>query len=655
MNKIEDELSVYKTVAAMIGSILYRYEPKTDTMQFFFGRTDLSRYGSVVNDYVQRLQRQRAVNPEIDADNFIRALKDGAGYFECSSRMNDFMGTVKSYTVIGKALYDDNNEPSYIVGKMIELEEPDRADIKRGKDDIYTDKLTGMYNKNGIKSRLEALCVEKNGGEGALLDITINNLKTVASENSSLSADSIMINVAQCLKNMFPYDAYIGRMRQDEFNVIYYGGEINDRFIMRLTELGDRIETLLGTDESLRLEISGGMYYGPFIQGEAYDIREKAYMALFSSKYQGKKDVVVYSKQLEEAYVNDNWDAVNKAFDDVQFDHNLIETALQIMSSSGNISDAVNLIFGKVGRKYKIDRITVWELNSEDKTLNSSYEWAGSSYIGWIIDRHKPDDYNIFEKIYSNEDIIIVPDTSKWQSEEETKLALMSVGVKSFVRCIFSGNHRISGCIAFECYENKRTWSDSEIKTLKLITKFVSSYLLTVREYEGMLSEKESRETHDTLTGYYKYNTFLKEAAKYVRLDKSGKVAIMYTGLKQLTDINARYGYDVGDEVLKGFAELISGYKDRFIMGCRVNADNFVILANVFDSRGNRISAALANIFSNAFYDKYGDLCPGIDISPDMGISIINDRTKPIEDYVEKALEARGRARNMGIEGILAD
>ena len=655
MNKIEDELNVYKTVAAMVGSILYRYDLKTDMMEFFFGRADLSKYGSVVKDYVQMLQRQRAVNPDIDADNFIHALKGGTGYFECKSRMNDSMGTVKSYTVIGKALYDDNNEPSHIVGKMIEINEPGSENGKRGKEDIYTDKLTGLYNKSGIKSKLESLCIEKNGGEGALLDLTVNNLKSIAAANPAMTPDIVMIKIAQCLKDMFPYDAYIGRMRQDEFNIIYYGSEIEERFIMWINELCDRIENILGSGETLRVKISGGLYCGPFIQGEEFDIREKAYMALFSSKYQDKKSVVMYSKQLEDSYVNDNWDAVNKAFDDVQFDHNLVENALQIMSSSGNIDDAVKHIFSKVGRKYKIDRITVWELDSDSKTISSSYEWAGSSYIGWIIDVYRPFDYNTFEKIYSNEDVIIVPDTGKWQTEEETKTALMSIGVKSFVRCVFSGNNRISGCIAFECYESKRDWSENEIKTLKLITQFVSSYLITVREYEGMLSEKESYETHDTLTGYYKYNTFIKKAAQCVALDRTGKFAVMYTGIKQLTDVNARYGYDAGDAVLKGFAEIISGDKDRFIMGCRVSAYNFIILANFFDSRGNRISAALVNLFSNAFYDKFGDICPGIDISLDAGISIINDKTKSVEEYIEKALEARGRARNIGIDGIIAD
>ncbi len=655
MNKTEDELSVYKTVAAMIGSILYRYDIKTDTMEYFFGRADLSRYGSVVKDYLQMLQRQRAVNPEIDADNFIQALKEGAGYFECASKMSDFMGTVKSYTIIGKALYDDNNDPSYIVGKMIEVSGPDRTDIKRGKEDSYTDKLTGLYNKNGIKSKLEALCFEKNGDEAALLDITVDNIKSVAASDPSLTADSIMINIAACMSDMFPYDAYIGRMRQDEFNVIYFGDDVKNRFVLRIGEICDRIETVLGKSGDRRIKISGGLYYGPFAQGGAYDIREKAYMALFSCKHQTKDRVIPYTKKLEDTYINGNWDAVNKAYSDVSFDHNIIETALNIMSSSGNISDAADLIFSKVGRKYNIDRITVWELNSANRTVCASYEWTGSTYISWIIDRFKRDDYDTIEKIYSNEDIIIVSDAGKWQADDETKMALLSVGVKSFVRCIFSGNNRISGCIAFECYDNKHEWTDSEIKTLKLITQFVSSYLITVREYEELISEKESYETHDTLTGYYKYNSFVKEAAKYVNLDKTGKFAVMYTGIKQLTNINGRYGYDVGDKVLKGFAEVIAGYKDRFIMGGRVNADNFIILANVFDSRGNRISAALANIFSNAFYDKFGDICPGIDISLDVGISIINDRTFPVEQYIEKALDARGRARNIGIDGIIAD
>lgn len=655
MDKIQDELNVYKIVAGMTGSILYRYGIKTDTMELFFGRADLSKYGSFVNDYVQMIQRQRAANPEIDADNFIYALKEGKSYFECKSRISDFMGTVKSYTIIGKTLYDDDNEPSYVVGKMSEIRETDQIALKMGKDDDCTDKLTGLYNKRGIKNKLEAKCIEKNGAEGALLDIVIDNLKASAFVDSQMTVDNIAINIAQFIKRFFPYDVYIGRMRQNEFNIIYYGDDVKDRFLLRLNELRESIEEVLVNEEGKKLTVKGGLYYGPFSEGEGYEIREKAYMALLSAKHHDGNQIIMYTNDLENPKLGEERENVSKTLDDVQFDHHLVEKALEIISSSGNVEEAVGLIFRRVARKYGIDRIVVRELNSDNRTVDISYEWMSSTFVSGVIDRSRQEDYDVLERIYANEDIIIVPDTAKWQPEDDEELRLATAGLKSFVQCVFSVSNRISGCVAFECYDNKHNWSDGEIKTLKLITQLVSSYLITVREYKEMLSEKESYETHDTLTGFYKYDAFVKEAEKYVNLDKTGKFAIVYSGIKQLMSINGRYGYDVGDAVLKGYAEIMSAPKDRFIMGCRVNADNFIILVNVFDSRGNRISTTSITTLSSTFYEKYGDICPGIDISVDAGISIINDRSLSIEQYIDKALDARGRARNSGYDGLVAD
>ncbi len=654
MDKVQDELNVYKTVAAMTGSILYRYEAATDTMEYFFGRADLSRYGSMVKDYVQMIQRQRAANPELDADNFIHALKEGRSYFECRAKMTDFMGTVKSYNIIGKAIYDDNNDISCVVGKMSEISEAGEETVKVGKDDSYTDRLTGMYNKHGIKSKLEAACIDKNGAEGAFLDIIIDNLKEAA-DCLSVSVDSMVINIAQFMERMFPYDVYIGRVRQDEFNVIYYGSDVRNRFLLRLNDFRESLESVPGSEAGVRLKMSGGIYCGPFVPGEEYEIRDKAYKALFSAKYHSPDRIVMYSQKLENSYGEAEWEAVNKALDEVSFDYLLMEKTLEIMSSSGSIEEATSLICKRVARKYGIERIMVQELDSGSRTVNITYEWTDSTHVSGLVDKNRRDDYDLLERIYSNDDIIIVPDTAKWKPDRDTKAALARAGVKSFVRCVFSGNHRISGCIAFECYDRKREWKDNEIKTLKLITQLISSYLIMVRNYNEMLAEKESYETHDTVTGFYKYNSFVKEAERYLEIDKTGKCAILYAGIKSLRDINGRYGYDVGDVVLKGCAEAIASHRERFIMGCRVNADNFIILANVFDSRGSRISTAEANIFTNAFYEKYGDICPGIDVSIDAGISIINDRTLPVEKYIERALEARGRARNSGLDGIMAD
>ena len=90
-------------------------------------------------------------------------------------------------------------------------------------------------------------------------------------------------------------------------------------------------------------------------------------------------------------------------------------------------------------------------------------------------------------------------------------------------------------------------------------------------------------------------------------------------------------------------------------MGCRVNADNVIILAKIFDRRGNRLSAALINRLNDVFADGCEQLCPGLDVSITAGMAIIDDVSEPLEHYIDKALSARGRAVNGGLDGVIAD
>lgn len=48
--------------------------------------------------------------------------------------------------------------------------------------------------------------------------------------------------------------------------------------------------------------------------------------------------------------------------------------------------------------------------------------------------------------------------------------------------------------------------------------------------------------------------------------------------MKNFMSVNSRFGYAAGDNVLKEYTKVLKE-DERFIMGCRVNADNVIILA----------------------------------------------------------------------------
>ena len=165
-----------------------------------------------------------------------------------------------------------------------------------------------------------------------------------------------------------------------------------------------------------------------------------------------------------------------------------------------------------------------------------------------------------------------------------------------------------------------------------------------------MLIDKEAFETRDSLTGLYKYETFLAEAKNYVNKNKGQRLAIMYTGMKNFLAVNSRFGYDAGDNLLTAFANLMTN-EQRFIMGSRINADNYVFLVKAFDTRGNLVSASTVNRLSEALFNQVGTDYSGVDISVTAGISLLDD-DEPMKNHVKSAFEARGRAYNEGLDAL---
>ncbi len=648
MDKIKEELDIYKTVASMTGDIVYRYDIAEDSMELIFGRADMSKYGSTINNYVQMLYRQRStgLGQGISVDDLIQGLKSPErGYFECKACISNSMGTVKWYNIIGRTTYDDYNEPKYIVGKMTEFDEIRSLRYENGDTGSY-DRLTGFFDERGIKKKLIEKCNELSGEEAAFIKLKVEELQADEDKEGS---DNIVVSAAQCIKRAFQYDAYMGRSEQNEFYIIYCGKDNNDNLIARLDDLKNAIISSV-KQAGIDVIVNCGVYEGNFNSGQGHNIREKAHLAFIKAKYNYPGSIVKYSGELEKEF-----NTSHRNLENVEFDHKLVESALDIMSGSGDIDEAISLIFSEICKKYDLDRIVVHELDSRTETVRTTYNWISKArpYLESIILKERPIDRDVLEHICDKNDIIIAPDVLTMEQDEYYE-KIQATGIKAFVHCVFTGYHHIIGCIGFECYTGRREWRATEIKTFKLISKILSTFLINMREYEELLFINESYETHDALTGLYKREAFKKEADKYIRYAKGEELAVIYTGMKEFILINSRFGYDIGDKVLKGYANAIAD-DERFVMGCRVNADNIVALVKVFDARGNRISSSEINRINNAFLEEYEHICPGMDINIVAGISIINEKNQSLDYYIDRAFEARGRAINSGLDGIIAD
>ncbi len=650
MDNLKDELNIYRTVASMSGDTLYRYDIAGDEMELFFGQASMSKYGSHISNYVSMLKNTGMLG-QTDADTaeklILTLLTGEPGYFEYEVQLNSHTGVFHWYLITGKTMYDDMNKPSYVVGKMTNIDEHHMS-ITSELSDEYMDPLTGVLSKAFFKKKLSEKCGEMNGAEGALAVISIDDFKKICELNEYVSADNIVLNVSQSIKRIFSYNVAIGRTKQDEFTICYFGENVRNEFVPKLEELKNNIYALkIAGLANGRITISGGIFFGPFKKGDEYDIRDKARMALVSAQYRGKDCFVMYSRELEEAYNVYNSDlGLDESYDNINFDHHLVEKALDIMSSTGNVEEAVNSILKRIGKKYKLDRIYVQELNYEEKTVNVTYSWIRDThpYLAARLAGEKQMDYEWVRNRYFDKDIIIINDIDELKKDPVLFSRAKAVGVKSIVQCVFSGNLICGGCMGFETYGDRHVWSETEIKTFRLMTKLVSTFLLNVRSYEELLLEDKSHATHDVLTGYYKLDTFVAEADRYIRHHSDEKLALIYTGMKYFSRINDIYGYEAGDEILKAYGEELKRGEERFIMGCRVNADNFLTLMHEFDSRGVRVNESAVDRLNARFGERFAARYPEVNITVNAGIIYISGEAVPMKKSIERVISARETA-----------
>lgn len=153
----------------------------------------------------------------------------------------------------------------------------------------------------------------------------------------------------------------------------------------------------------------------------------------------------------------------------------------------------------------------------------------------------------------------------------------------------------------------------------------------------------------DSLTGLDRYEVFLEKLVKEIEKIGNDRIAITYTDIKHFKYINETYGYQVGDALLKEFAEMITTNNDTLLCAARVYSDNFVTAnrmeSSYTDEEYRDIIFDLNKEIEAKFREKY--LSSRLQFCT--GISIIdkNSRSLDPETAVSNANLARKVAKEM--------
>lgn len=125
-------------------------------------------------------------------------------------------------------------------------------------------------------------------------------------------------------------------------------------------------------------------------------------------------------------------------------------------------------------------------------------------------------------------------------------------------------------------------------------------YLGIIADVTKDVTEKQQMQyenTHDPLTGLYKFGHFKELSEKILRQMPDEKLcAFVMMDLDHFKSINDTYGHDMGDAYLQGFAQVLKSMPQEHILSARRSGDEFCMMIYNCDQKKQILT------YLNSFY-----------------------------------------------------
>ncbi len=195
--------------------------------------------------------------------------------------------------------------------------------------EVDIDKLTGLYNRNKYKEKINKLILDEPKKHGALLFCDIDNLKFVNECYGHRNGDLYIKAMADSLRTFEEYPSVLSRLAGDEFVVYIHGFETAEdakhTVEQKISEVLDTyFTTTLHVEEKIRFTSGAAVYP---TDSNNIDILEKfADYAMLKMKKTSKGDISFYDKK---AFDRSTFLLANKGHLDEFLEKELIDFAMQ--------------------------------------------------------------------------------------------------------------------------------------------------------------------------------------------------------------------------------------------------------------------------------------------------------------------------------------
>jgi diguanylate cyclase (GGDEF)-like protein len=503
------------------------------------------------------------------------------------------------------------------------------------------DNLTKLFNKEHSRRIIEEYLQDvPEDSRHALMIVDINSFRVVNENLGYLFGDTVLVNIADSLREIFYNTDIAGRIGGDKFIIFLKNVSSRELLQAKADEVFSVFHnTYTGENKKYALSCSIGIAEYPTDGRDFIKLFDNADSALLYSKESLQSYYAFYQDIPINYYINKG-DCYNKygitktkAYGTSNFDKEITTFAFDIMSRTKDVNSAINLLLNKIRSQFNCSHICIIENSNNDSEYRITYLISKDgieSQIGLEQNNVKhisPDfakcsilNLTMNPDKFKEKGIFYISDTMISPSEEA--MQLNKCGIRSLLQCGIFEDTSFKGCVSIDNCDTPRYWTQYEVDSIVTITKIISSYLLKMRASEKANQKLYQIRNFDALTGLPTLHKFKKDAKKLLGIQLNQKYAIIYSDISRFKYVNDSLGYHIGDKILCDFASLLSETITEHELVARISQDNFLALIGYHNV--NELTDWV-NSINEQFNLQQKEKYPGIKINIVSGVAIVNN------------------------------
>lgn len=579
---IDIEKERYRIVSNLSGEILFEYDILTKSiMQTVSASKLFFHHGEFIPNYCQTILRKDVIH-QADVEIFKQMCAEfdlGRPTIYKEFRVKDESAAFVWCRVQATTIFDVHGKAIKVIGKTENIDVQKR-ETEKLKDKSRRDPLTGFYNKIVVEEAIEAYLKEDPSRCSAFMIIDIDNFKTINDTAGHLFGDAVLIDVSKELKSAFRSNDIIGRVGGDEFVILLKNICSLEKIKQKAMAVCETFRYLYSGEKGQhKISCSVGISLYPQ-HGKTYkELFEYADQALYRAKSLRKDDFVIYEEQPKYApVIKTAYETVPPLIKGDSFEGKETQSKLslirifELLFDTKDVERGINKVIEMLGKHYQIDRVYIIENAPVRTAIKIPYEWCNTGIVSRRIKNGRCLYYGLAEdQLFRCEDINeanIAPDVIAYFKE---------CGVKSVMQYGIHENGEFKGTIGFEQCQSARKWTQEEIESLIIVSKFIGSYIGKMHTQSAV----EKLAYTDVLTGMWNLNKFKLRAENLLESLKGNteaKYAMVCFDINKFRYINNTFGFDIGDEILIYIANQLKLFSKENIIFTRMTADKFLLL-----------------------------------------------------------------------------